>query len=237
MHQPAESTPPLSALVLAQPESALVSNAILRSNGFEVKEPRDACSARELCRHRRFDLAVYDESLDGAMDLAAGGYASSLPRVSIGLLMNPARVSPRLHFVLPKPLSGEVFSRTVKAALAPIAADRRQRFRHEAHIDVTSCSLLHGGRVLLLSGVTVVNLSLTGLCLQASEMLPQSATVNLAFTLPFSQINVCLSGTVVWAHASGRAGIQLTHVHGDDQRRLEDWVDGVFWTETCHNLR
>ena len=77
-----------------------------------------------------------------------------------------------------------------------------------------------------------MNLSLTGLCLQAPEMLPQSATITLAFVLPSSQINICLSGTVVWAHASGRAGIKLMHIRRDDQRRLEDWVDSMFQTET-----
>src|SRR6185437_1037529 len=91
MHQPAESTPSLSALVLAQPESALVSNAILRSNGFEVKEALDISSASELFLHRRFDLAVYDDSVDGAMELAGSRRSSSLPRVSIGLLVNVAR--------------------------------------------------------------------------------------------------------------------------------------------------
>lgn len=162
--------------------------------------------------------------------MAGIGSSSSLPRVSIGLLMNPARVFPRLPFVLPKPFSTEVFSRTVKAALGPIAADRRQSFRHQAHIDVASCSLLQGGRTRRVSGVTIVNLSLTGLCIQLAEMLPQSATVNLTFALPSSQINVRLSGIVVWSHASGRAGIQLTHVNREDQRRLEDWVDSMFST-------
>jgi len=233
MNRSAElSSDRLSALVLLRSETAILATDVLRSHGFEIKEVGDATSAGELCRHRRFDLGIYDDSVDGAMELAGRGHSSSLPRVSIGLLMNPARGFPRLHFVLPKPLSTEVFSRTVKAALGPIAADRRQSFRHDAHIDVESCSLLYGGRARALSGVTVVNLSLTGLCLQAAEMLPQSATVELAFALPSSQFNICLSGTVVWAHASGRAGIKLMHVHRDDQRRLEDWVDGLFLAET-----
>ena len=232
MHQPDESTPSLSALVLAEPESAQVADTVLRSKGFEVKEARDASSASELCRHRRFDLGVFDDSVHGAMELAGSVRSSSLPRVSIGLLKNATRVFPRLQFILPKPLSTELFSRTIKAALAPIAADRRQSYRHEAHIDVASCSLLHTGRTRALQGAKLVNLSLTGLCLQASEMLPQAANVNLAFTLPSSQINLCLSGMVVWAHASGRAGIKLMHLHSNDQRRLEDWADRMFLADT-----
>jgi len=233
MNLPAEPiSQPLSALVLVESESARLATDVLRSHGFEIRQAGDASSAGELCRHRRFDLGVYDESVQGAMEMAGVERSSSLPRVSIGLLKNASRVFPRLHFVLPKPLSTEVFSRTVKAALGPIAADRRQSFRHQAHIDVASCCLLHGGRARPLSAVTVVNLSLTGLCLQASEMLPQSAIVELAFALPSSQINVCLSGIVVWSQASGRAGIMLTSVHRDDQRRLEDWVDSLFCTDT-----
>jgi len=116
MHQPTESTPSLSALVLAPTESALVSKTILKSNGFEVKEARDASSASELCRHRRFDLGVYDDCVHGAMELAGNTRCSSLPRVSIGLLKNATGAFPRLHFILPKPLRTEVFSRTIKAA-------------------------------------------------------------------------------------------------------------------------
>ena len=231
MNQPAELiSQSLSALVLAESESARLANDILRSHGFEIKEAADAASAGELCRHRRFDLGVYDDSVRGAMEMAGAGVCHSLPRVSIGLLKNSTRVFPRLHFVLPKPFRTEVFSRTVRAALAPIAADRRQSFRHQADIKVASCSVFHGGRARPLEGATVVNLSLTGVCLQAPEMLPQSATVNLRFALPSSQISVCLAGTVVWAHASGRAGIKLMQVHGDDRRRLEDWVDSLFYT-------
>lgn len=225
MNQPAESTQPLSALVLAQAEYVILTNAVLRSHGFEVKEAFHASSATELCRYRRFDLGVYDDSIPGAMELAGREHSPSLPRVAIGLLMNATGVSPRLHFVLPKPVTTAVFSRTVKAALAPVAADRRQSFRHEAHIDVESCSLLHGGRARALSGVTVVNLSLTGLCLQLFKMLPQSASVKLVFVLPSTQDSVCLFGTVVWAHASGRVGIKFTHVYREDHRRLEDWAD------------
>jgi hypothetical protein len=230
MNQLAELIPtPLSALVLVQPDSAMLADRVLRTHAFEITQICEASSALELCRHRRFDLGVYDDSVQGAMELAGDTRFSSLPRVSIGLLKNATRAFPRLNFVLPKPLNTEVLSKTVKAALAPIAVDRRQSFRHYAHIDVESCVLLHSGGARALSGVTVVNLSLTGLCLQAAEMLLQGATVELAFALPSTQFNVCLSGRVVWTHASGRAGIKLMHVHRDDQRRLEDWVDGI-WT-------
>ena len=125
-------------------------------------------------------VLVESESARLATDvLRSHGFEIRLPRVSIGLLKNASRVFPGLHFVLPKPLSTDVFSRTVKAALGPIAADRRQSFRHQAHIDVASCCLLHGVRARPLSAATVVNLSLTGLCLQASEMLPQSAAASV----------------------------------------------------------
>lgn len=238
MNRPSEAgSEPLSALVLAQLEIAFLANDVLRSHGFEIKQAGDAPSAGELCRHRRFDLGVYDDSVHGAMELAGSGHSASLPRVSIGLLKNGIRVFPRLHFVLPKPLRTEVFSKTVRAALAPIAADRRQSFRHCAHIDVESCSLLQGGLARKLSGVKIVNLSLTGLCLEAAEMLPQSAMIELEFALGSSGTKVCLTGTVVWSHTSGRAGIKLRHVRRDDQLRLEDWVDAMFRAETSPSLR
>jgi len=58
-------------------------------------------------------------------------------------------------------------------------------------------------------------------------MLPQGATVELSFTLPQSLVPVRLVGTVMWAHASGRAGIKFGCIDSGEHVKLRDWFDSV----------
>jgi hypothetical protein len=217
----------LSALLVANPTSVIAVKRILLSYGFEVLD-MDAASAPKLAKQRRFDLAVYDEDVCGALDLAVNN--ASLHRVAIGLLSEGRGGVPRahLHFVMRKPLDADLLGKTVKAAFAPIAADRRSSFRHDTDIPLIS-TLLHNGRSSRsLSGVRIVNLSLTGVCLEAGEMLPQQARVELVLQLPGDSGRIRIAGRVVWSHSSGRSGVQFTAIHSSDQHKLEDWADTIF---------
>jgi hypothetical protein len=75
----------------------------------------------------------------------------------------------------------------------------------------------------------VLNLSLTGLCLQAHEMLPQEALLETVFRLPSSHLTVQLAGRVVWSHASGRSGVKFVNLDSSNQHKLEDWADSMSW--------
>lgn len=221
---------PLSALVLANDDDAVVVNRVLASHGFNVARAADAGIAVELCRKERFDLAVYGYDIDGALELAGIRRPSSRPRVAVGLFPEKEVRKPagtRLHFIVRKPFTGDLFAKTVKAAYGPIAADRRASFRHQVNIPVSSCTLLHRGELRSLHGGIVVNLSQTGMCLQTMEMLPQTASIELDFVVPGTQLTVRVTGTVLWAHASGRGGIKFTHVDSEEQRKLEDWLDSM----------
>jgi hypothetical protein len=220
---------PLSALVVANCDHEVLMTRVLESHGFKVTRSVTAAYAKELCKRQRFDLAIYDHDVNGALELAGARHPSSQPRVAVGLysVTRMHQVSgARLHFVVHKPFSADLFAKTVKAAYGPIAADRRTSFRHQ--VDVTaSCSVLDRSELRKLAGARIVNLSRTGLCLQASEMLPQTAEVELSFPLPSSQVTVRLAGVVIWAHASGRAGIKFTLLDPEEQRKLEDWLDSL----------
>jgi hypothetical protein len=90
--------------------------------------------------------------------------------------------------------------------------------------------ILHHGELRSLERVKVVNLSQTGLCLQASEMLPQGSQVELTFTLPRNSVTVQLGGNVVWAHSSGRAGVKFSELSEAERHKLEQW-SGSFLPE------
>jgi len=218
----------LSALVLSNPENAALVRNVLVAHGFQVLYVDDAISALEVCKHRRFDLAVYDTEINGTLGLAGNGSPPFLPRVTIGLLPATDRpISARLHFLVRKPIGKELLSRTVKAAFAPIAADRRASLRQQVSVPASECTVFHHGGRRKLEAVRVVNLSLTGMCLQAPEMLPQHSLIEAGFTLPETDLVVRTVGTVVWAHSSGRCGVRFGELDYNEQQKLENWLDGV----------
>lgn len=220
----------LSALVLSGNAEAVLVNRVLESHGFRVERAQNAKAAETLCRGERFDLAVYDHSVTGAMELAGPRCPASRPRVTVGILP-PAgaseKESKRLHFVVRKPFSSDLFARTVKAAYGPIAADRRVSFRHQVRIAISSCTLDHHGERRSIHSAHMVNISQTGMCLQTTEMLPQNAGLELDFAVPQRQVVLQVQGTVMWSHASGRAGVRFGQLEPADQRNLEDWLDSL----------
>src|SRR5512140_1096406 len=72
------------------------------------------------------------------------------------------------------------------------------------------------------------NVSHTGLCLQAAEMLPQGATMEIAFVPPKGETPIRAIGTVVWAHASGRAGLKFNELDPAQQLEPENWSHSEF---------
>jgi hypothetical protein len=226
---PAVESPGFSALLVANAVQAGMVKRILQSHGFDVLHLPNAPAASQLPKQRRFDLGVYDEEVRGALELA--DYSNnSLHRVAIGLLAEgrTSSAGARLHFVMRKPLNVELLDKAVKAAFAPIAADRRASFRHEANIENALCRLHHLEGLHDLHGVTIVNLSLTGLCVQTREMLPQHSRIEFVLPFPHPYGRVHLFGRVVWSHSSGRSGVRFTYVDASNQRNLEDWADSMY---------
>jgi hypothetical protein len=195
---------------------------MLESFGFNVSKTDSAALARELCRGKRFDLAVYDQETDGVSEVALFGS----PYVVLGLVgpNNANRVlGKRIHFVVQKPFTNDLFVKTLKAAYSVIALGRRHSFRHEVCISTTSCNLVLRGDRRALKNATIVNVSQNGMCLQTAEMLPQEATVQVSFPLA-DGIEIQARGTVVWAHASGRAGIKVRELNPEVQPHYDAWL-------------
>jgi CheY-like chemotaxis protein len=225
------ATAPLSALFLAPggDQETLVEKTLV-SYGFVVTCAPTAIAAEQLCAQQRFDVAVYDQDVEGALELAVPRRLSSQPRVVIGLMRagDPIRVSGmRLHFILQKPFTAQILAKAVAATHGPIAAERRAGFRLPVNIAASECTMLHRGELRSLAGVRIVNLSHTGLCLEAPEMLGQGATVEVRITLPQSLLKVDLVGTVIWAQVSGRGGIKFNPADPSEQKKLEDWLDSM----------
>jgi hypothetical protein len=83
-----------------------------------------------------------------------------------------------------------------------------------------------GDNQLSLNGVTILNLSKTGLGMMAGRMLPLGSTIQLSFPMPETNELVSLSGSVVWACDNGRAGIRFNHAPASEQQKLNSWIEG-----------
>jgi len=225
------SASPLSALVLSTDIHASTTSArMLESHGFAVSKTDNAVLARELCRGKRFDLAIYDQDNCNELELAGGSTLFSTPHVVFGMI-GPNRITQRLgwrvHFVVQKPFTGDLFRKTLKAAYGVIASSRRLSSRHEVCIDATSCCLIHRGERRALKTATIMNISHGGMCVQTGEMLPQEANIRLSFSIPGGETIVQASGTVIWAHASGRAGIKFVGLNPEAQPHFGNWLNSL----------
>lgn len=225
------SASPLSALVLSTDVHASATSArMLESHGFAVSKTDNAVLARELCRRKRFDLAVYDQDSSHELDAAGGSTLFGTPHVVLGLIGSNRAGQPlgkRIHFIVQKPFTSQLFSKTLKAAYRAIASSRRLSSRHQVCIDSISTCLIHGGERRDLKTATIMNISHGGMCVQTGELLPQEANIQLSFSIPGSDTIVRVTGTVIWAHASGRVGIKLVGLSPEAQPHFGDWLDSL----------
>lgn len=226
-----QSALPLSALVLSTDTHASTTSArMLESHGFAVSKTDSAVLARELCRGKRFDLAVYDQDSPHELDGAGGSTLFGTPHVVLGLVGSNRAGQPlgkRIHFIVQKPFTSDLFRKTLKAAYGAIAASRRLSSRHQVCIESIAACLISRGERRALQTATVMNISHCGMCVQTGEMLPQEANIRLSFPIPGSGRIVEATGTVVWAHASGRTGIKFLRLCPEAQPHFGDWINSL----------
>jgi hypothetical protein len=226
-----QSASPLSALVLStDTHASTTSVSMLESHGFAVSKTDNSVRARELCRRKRFDLAVYDQDSSHELNAAGSSTLFGTPHVVLGLVgSNKAgqALGKRIHFVVQKPFTGDLFRKTLKAAYGAIALGRRLSSRHEVCIDSISSCLIHRGERRALKTAMIMNISHSGMCVQTGEMLPQEANLELSFSIPGHGAIVEATGTVIWAHASGRAGLKLVGLSPEAQPHFGDWLDSL----------
>lgn len=215
-----------SALLLCNdPVSLGISQRVLEEYGFSVKTPGAAIAAEQLLKSSKFDLAIYDNDIPCAMDLALPSRSPNAPRIVFAMVRNATGAGmrgKRIHFIVQKPFTPDLFGRTLRAAFGVMLKDRRVAFRHPVVIQSAGRVVRDEGSQKL-ANTTILDISRTGLCFQGSEMVPQGATVQLRFQLPETKHLLNITGIVMWTRASGRAGVKFSAV--EEQKILNDWLD------------
>jgi|ERR1051326_1281306 len=222
---------PLFALLLStEPDSLGTAQRVLEGYGVTVKVAGSIAAANQLIKTTKFDLGVYDNDIPGALDLAGGGSVVANPRMIFGLMRNETLNNAngkRVHFVMQKPFTADLFARSIRAAYGTMIRDRRISFRHPVQIKPLSAVLVHEKGNQPLHAATILDVSQTGLCIQTLEILSQNATLELEFQLPESKEIIHATGSVMWTRASGRTGIKFSRIAAAEQKNLTAWLDSL----------
>lgn len=222
---------PFSALLLCNDNDARCqAERVLDEYNFKVSHAGTCPDASELIRRNKFDLAIYDDDIPGAINLAGPEAHNSSPRVVFVLLQTIKGnfiLGKRIHLLLPKPINANLFTNSLKAAYQAILKEKRAAFRYTVDINAISTTLIQEAGKRTLNGARILNLSQTGLCLAAREMLPQGAMVKVEFRIPDSGNIVQSIGNVMWAHESGKAGVKFTALLPSHRNALCAWLDSL----------
>ena len=212
-------------LLLGEQQSSDVVRRVLGDYGISVHATTAVAEGEALVRRNRLDLVVCDLDLPGAGQLACLQPSTSWRGMAIGLIpgaLADYALNRRIHLRVPKPVSIDMLARGLKASYTNMAQRRIATYRHNLPARVISGTLNHRGWQRTLHQVNVVNLSRTGLCLNAAEPLPQGASLTMSLVLPEISYSLHASGNVVWSNSNGRTGVAFEHSECPEMKRLHE---------------
>jgi CheY-like chemotaxis protein len=218
-------------LYMAEPQSTVLIKRVLAEYGIAVHTVSSVADADQITRGNRLDLVVCDLDVPGANQLACLQASTMWRGMAIGLI--PGRsarhaLNRRIHLRVAKPFTVDMLARGLRAAYTNMVQRRIATYRHTVPARVISGTLSHRGGQRTLHQVNVLNLSQTGLCLNAAEPLPYGASLTMSLVLPEISYAMHASGNVVWSHSTGRTGVAFDHGDCPEMKRLHqrlnDWL-------------
>lgn len=220
---------PFSALLVsADPGALAIVQKVLEEYGVNVKAVTTAQAAEHLINTTKYDLGIFDHDLPEALNLSLRRGISANPKVIFALMrstmVNDVR-GKRVHFVVQKPFTTDLFARSLRAAYGTMIRERRVAFRHPVQIKPVLSVLTQEQGNQNLQSPLILDVSQTGLCIQTQEILSQGASLQVDFYLPDSKELIHTAGSVMWTRASGRTGIRFTYISSDEQKHLIAWLD------------
>jgi CheY-like chemotaxis protein len=214
-----------SLLLVPQETSLSMTRKVLEGFGIRVYPAYSVPEAEQIVHSTRIDLAICDFEVPRAGELELLQPASRWRGIAVGL-MPGSRLDQsshkRIQLRVPKPVSADMLVRSLRAAYTPMAQQRIATYRHTVPVKLVSGTLNHRGWQRTLHQVNVLNVSQTGLCLTASEPLPHGASLTMTLVLPEASASLHASGSVVWSHSSGRAGICFDRADCPEMKRLHE---------------
>jgi DNA-binding response OmpR family regulator len=212
-----------SLLVSRDAGSLLCLTAALAKLDIEAEVCPSYDRAVELLMKRAYSAMVLDFDLPGASQAAQMVRIARSERMPLvmALVTELGPVSGAfqagIKFVLHKPLKVRDVAQSLGDAKQFMLRDRRQSPRDKVKALV---QLKMGGARL---PALLRDLSEQGLALQAPEPLTQAQSVPLRFVLPGTDYTVHAVGEVIWADATGRAGLFFSRLTPASRKHLRSW--------------
>lgn len=122
------------------------------------------------------------------------------------------------NFVLSKPIPAEDAKRILRMARGFVNRMVRRFLRIAVH------RLAHVRLGTVAEPAFLLDVSEGGLAVQALEPLNTGDRFDVAFVLPGTADEITGSGQVIWADASGRAGIEFLEIRDEARARLKQWI-------------
>jgi CheY-like chemotaxis protein len=218
-----------SALLLLpdQPSRAMV-RRVLESFGIKVHNAFTVAEAEQIVRGTRLDLSICDFDVPKAAEFAIVQPSTHWRGITVGLMPMGAldkASNKRIQLRLTKPVSVDMLVRSLKASYTNLAQQRIAAYRHTVPVRLISGTLNHRGWQRTLHQVNVLNLSQTGLCLNAAEPLPHGASLTMSLVLPESSYSMHASGNIVWSHSNGRTGVAFERSACPEMKRLQEHLN------------
>ena len=217
---------PFSALVVCiDPGPIGVIQRVLEEHAVSIRVAATVPAANHLMKPSKFDMAVLDNDVPGALELAAfrDGPKMIIALVCVGKESEVR--NKRVHFIVQKPFTPDLFARSIRAAYGPLLLERRVGYRHRVQIVPASCILMNDTGQRAVERSAILDLSQAGLCLQTSETLPQHAMIRIEFQLPNSSTLIHAAGYVTRTQVAGRAGVQFSSIPTADRAKLNAWLE------------
>jgi PilZ domain len=202
-----------------------VMNQILSNFAIQTEVCREVGSALDLVTHRRLDALIVDWEVthDPTRIVRAARKSSPNSNSTIVALVHGGSETHALlvgaNFMIHKPADLEQARRCMRAAYGTMLQNRRRAARVPVDIPVEA-------RVSDVGTISarVSDLSVGGMALQCSQPLQTNQGVLAHFVLPGSDRLIHVTGTVVNANSTGRAGLRFSFMPEEDLDVLEDWL-------------
>jgi len=216
----------LDGLIFSHDSQVLeVMNLVLNNFAIQAEVCQDFGTAVDVVAHRRLDAIIVDwQNTDNPTRIVRSARKSSPNSNStIVALVNPGDETHALlvgaNFMICKPADVDYAGRCMRAAYGTMLQNRRRAARVPVDIPVTA-------RVAQLGLVSarISDVSIGGLALQCEKPLQTNWEVLAHFALPDMDRGIHITGRVVNANSSGRAGLRFSFVAEDDLECLENWL-------------
>jgi response regulator RpfG family c-di-GMP phosphodiesterase len=206
-------------------EVVCVMNQILESFAIKAEIYRELDSALDAVTHRRLDAVIVD--WDGAFDptrivRATRKSSPNSNSIIVAMVSRQSETHALLvgaNFMIHKPANIEHARRCMRAAYGTMLQNRRRAARVAVDIAVVA-RIAEVGEI----EARISDLSVGGLALQCSRALPINREVLAQFELPGIPGVIHVTGKIVNANSTGRAGVRFSFIPEEDRSSLEGWL-------------